>query len=137
MIKWNRLHHYWQAMPIWQWIALAVSVAAAIWLIFRIRAYFRENAEDSDQTLEMLTQFRDLHQEGGLSDDEFRLIRSRLAHTAQEALVAGKAKSSAISADLELLNSRGDMRVNSSDSTAINTTDDDETSSRKMDEETD
>ena len=139
MMNWNpwRLINQHAGMKLWHWAILVLSVTTAIWLIMRIRAYFREDSEDADQTLEMLTQFRELHQEGGLSDDEFRLIRSRLAHTAQEALVAGKAKPSAISADLGTPNSPGSQRVISNESTAIHTTvENDETSSRMRDEET-
>ena len=85
MIDWNRWHQFQQAMPWWQWCLVIVAVTVAIWLIVRLRSFFRENADDADQTLEMLTQFRELHHEGGLSDDEFRLIRSRLASSARAA----------------------------------------------------
>jgi hypothetical protein len=132
---WQQLYEHAEMKP-WHWGIIVLSAGTAIWLIFRIRAYFREDAEDADQTLEMLTQFRDLHQEGGLSDDEFRLIRSRLAHTAQEALVAGKAKSSAVSAELGPSNSLGPKRAISNELTAINTTEDDVKSARMTDEET-
>ena len=130
MINWSRFQSYGQAMASWQWIVFILSIAAAVWLIFRVRAYFREDAEDSDQTLEMLTQFRDLHQEGGLSDDEFRLIRSRLIRTGQVTLAAGKGKPSAIPADLEPLDSGRVEPANSNETT------EETTSSRMTDEET-
>lgn len=132
----QRLHDI-AGMKLWHWGIIALGFGLAIWLIIRIRAYFREDAEDADQTLKMLTQFRELHQEGGLSDDEFRLIRSRLANDAQGALGAGKAKSSAISADsgvADLANPRRDI---STDSTEKHTTEDDDvTTSGMRDEET-
>ncbi len=100
MIDWNRLYHYQQAMTVWQWCVVILVVSSAIWLIVWLRSYFREDADDADQTMEMLTQFRDLHQEGGLSDDEFRLIRSRLTRSAQEALVADRTKPNEMSGEL-------------------------------------
>ena len=99
MIDWNRWQQYQEAMRPWHWAIVVFVVFASVWVIVWLRAYFREDAEDADGTLEMLTQFRDLHQEGGLSDDEFRLIRSRLARTAKQAIQAGRDKSSAVPAE--------------------------------------
>lgn len=81
---WKRLS---EMMTPWEWGLVIVTVSVAIWLIVWMRSYFREDADDAEGTLEMLTQFRDLHQEGSLSDDEFRLIRSRLTRKAQEVCV--------------------------------------------------
>ena len=99
MIDWNRWQQYQAAMSPWHWVVVVFVVFASVWVIVWLRAYFREDAEDADETLEMLTQFRDLHQEGGLSDDEFRLIRSRLARTAKQAIQAGRDKTSAVPAE--------------------------------------
>ena len=105
MVLWNQLQHYQKALTPWQWAFAIVIVSVAIWTIVWLRSYFREDADDADETLEMLTQFNDLHQEGGLSDDEFRLIRSRLTHLAREALVADQKKPNARSVDAVLANS--------------------------------
>ena len=70
-----------QGMKPWHWGLVIAAVTLTIWLIGRLRSHFREDADDADQTLEMLSQFRNLHQQGGLSNDEFRLIRSRLSST--------------------------------------------------------
>ena len=75
-----------------QWGIVIVVIAGLIWLFFWLRSYFREDADVNDQPLEMLTQFSELHQEGGLSDDEFRLIRSRLASQAKAAIEADRTK---------------------------------------------
>lgn len=72
-----------QGMKPWHWGLVIAAVTLTIWLIGRLRSYFREDADDADQTLEMLSQFRNLHQQGGLSNDEFRLIRSRLSSNGQ------------------------------------------------------
>ena len=90
MINWNQLQHYQKAMTLGQWAFVIVTISFAIWMIVWLRSYFREDADDADETLEMLTQFRELHQEGGLSDDEFRLIRSRLATMARAELAADR-----------------------------------------------
>lgn len=92
MIDWNQLQRYGQAMSPWQWAFAIAVISIAIWMIVRLRSYFREDADDADEPLEMLTQFRDLHQEGGLSDDEFRLIRSHLSTIAQAALTGDQTK---------------------------------------------
>ena len=93
MIDWIQWARYQKALTVWQWAAVIVVLSLAIWSIVWLKSFFREDAEDADSSLEMLTQFRDLHQEGGLSDDEFRLIKSRLSHSAQMALVAERKKS--------------------------------------------
>lgn len=87
---WNQWQRFPQVLPWWQLGLMIGAVFLAIWLIVLLRSYFREDSDDADQPLEMLTQFRDLHQQGGLSDDEFRLIRSRLAKSAQMARVTGR-----------------------------------------------
>ena len=102
MIDWNRWNQFQQAMSPWQWGLFIVGIVVSIWLIFWLRSYFREDSDNADGTLEMLSQFRELHQEGGLSDDEFRLIRSRLASSAQKTILAGKATPDAISAETDL-----------------------------------
>ena len=112
MVDWNRWHLYQQAMSPWQWGLVVVGIVLSIWLIFWLRSYFREDSENADGTLEMLTQFRELHQEGGLSDDEFRLIRSRLASRTQKTLLAGKAKPEAISAETKTPKQTDEEREN-------------------------
>ena len=100
MIDWNRWNLYQQAMSPWHWGFVIVAVSVSIWLIVWLRSYFREDTDVADETLEMLTQFRELHREGGLSDDEFRLIRSRLASSVSETLVVLPKSPRAISEDL-------------------------------------
>ena len=102
-----------------------------------MKSCFREDSDDADQTLEMLTQFRDLHQEGGLSDDEFRLIRSRLARSAQEALVTGNAKPNENPAELVAPNATEVKYDLSNQTPAENATAENEEKSERMtDEET-
>ncbi len=72
-------------------IVVAVfAVAIGVWFIFQIRAWFREDAGHADDNLKLLTQFRDLHREGGLSEDEYRLIKNRLVAGHGSQLKAGQ-----------------------------------------------
>ena len=122
MVDWGRWNLYQQAMSPWQWGIVVVGIVASIWLIFWLRSYFREDSENADGTLEMLSQFRELHQEGGLSDDEFRLIRSRLTRVAQGAMAAGQKNSDDKSAELTKSNSTGLPKSDSVDSLAAHAT---------------
>ena len=79
-----------------QWtIAMIVvgvfAVCLGIWSIFQLRAWFREDSGRADDNLKMLTQFRELHRQGGISEDEYRLIKGRLVagHSPQSAAVKG------------------------------------------------
>jgi hypothetical protein len=138
MFDWNRWYQYQKAMTLWQWGLVIVAFSLAAWIIVWLKSCFREDADDADQTLEMLTQFRDLHQEGGLSDDEFRLIRSRLARSAQEALVAGQKKTKVVSIEVGLPDLMEAQHDPSSQSPAIHATAENEAKSERMtDEETD
>jgi len=59
------------------WFA-AIFVMTAI--VFHVlRKYRDREADNMVETSEMMTNFRDLHAEGGLSDEEFRTIKTKLA----------------------------------------------------------
>jgi len=124
-----------KVMSPWQWAILIGAVFVAIWLIVRLRSYFREDADSADGSLEMLTQFRALHQEGGLSDDEFRLIRSRLASTAQGARVTERTNRKAESAEFKSLNSTGSRNEASVDLPVAHATAEKEADSERMTED--
>jgi hypothetical protein len=59
-------------------VVALVATCVGVWSIFQLRAWFREDSGRADDNLKMLTQFRDLHRQGGISADEYRLIKSRL-----------------------------------------------------------
>ncbi len=66
-----------------QWTIATIVVAVfavciGVWFILQLRAWFRDDAGHADDNLKLLTQFRDLHREGGLSEDEYRLIKRQL-----------------------------------------------------------
>ncbi|MEM6798437.1 MAG: SHOCT domain-containing protein [Planctomycetota bacterium] len=59
------------------WLALALGVgAAAVWLVTRFHG---SEVEDTRDAHDSLAKFRELHARGGLSDDEYRTIKTKLA----------------------------------------------------------
>lgn len=59
------------------WLALILALAGVgFWLMNKLRD---GSAEDTPETGELLTKFRELHARGGLSDEEYRTIRTQLA----------------------------------------------------------
>lgn len=135
--NWNRWQQYHEVMSPWQWGLTIGAIFLAIWLIVRLRSYFREDADDADQPLEMLTQFRDLHQQGGLSDDEFRLIRSRLAQAAQMARVAERTDKKVRPVNRELSELTHPPSTISRDSSVTHPVANDANSERMTEEKTD
>jgi uncharacterized membrane protein len=62
-------------------VALVAVCIVASCVIQKVRT---GSAKQSQQTSDMLTNFRDLHAEGHLSDDEYRTIRTKLAAQIQQ-----------------------------------------------------
>lgn len=56
----------------------AVFVLTAIGIAV-VRKFRDVVTDDGTESSEMMTRFRDLHEQGGLSDEEFRTIKSKLA----------------------------------------------------------
>ena len=77
-VDWNLLKQLTGTLAPWQWAITLVAVCVGVWFIFQLRAWFREDSGRADDNLEMLTQFRDLHRQGELSEDEYRLIKRQL-----------------------------------------------------------
>lgn len=68
-----------QALPNgWDLVWMGVGVLFLVWLTFRVRAWFRDDDAGSGHATDLLTDMRELHRQGGLSEEEFRLIKSRL-----------------------------------------------------------
>lgn len=66
------------------WLALIlVLTGGAFWLMRRLRD---GSANDTPSASDLLTKFRDLHARGGLSDEEYRTIRTKLAAELQSDL---------------------------------------------------
>ncbi|MCH2114210.1 MAG: hypothetical protein MK171_04785 [Pirellulales bacterium] len=65
-------------------LATAALLFAAIFVMTAIgiavaRSYRGSKADDRSDTHDMMAKFRELHAEGGLSDEQFRTIKKRLA----------------------------------------------------------
>jgi hypothetical protein len=63
--------------------ALGTLVAVAMYLIGKIRP---KPVQKEPATSELMTKVRDLHSQGGLSDEEYRTIKTTLAARLQEEL---------------------------------------------------
>jgi hypothetical protein len=68
------------AVPGWgETLAIVAGIIGLLWLTLRVKAWFHDDDAHADRPVDLLTDMRELHREGGLSDEEFRLIRTRLA----------------------------------------------------------
>jgi uncharacterized membrane protein len=70
----------WFRQPLLQaalWFAF-ILVLFALAILF-LRKWRGGAAEDQQDSSELLTKFRELHVRGGLSDDEYRTIKTKLA----------------------------------------------------------
>ena len=66
------------------WVAVLLIVMAVGYYLVR---RFRDRADDDRQTAsELLTNFREMHQEGDISETEFRTIKTVLGEKLQEEL---------------------------------------------------
>jgi hypothetical protein len=68
-----------------EWIAAFLAVVALVWLVVRIRAWFREDEGPAELSDEMLLQFKDLHRQGDLSEGEYRSIQNQLLERDEDA----------------------------------------------------
>jgi hypothetical protein len=64
------------ALWVYRLTALAVLVAAGLYVISRIRA---GRIERPPSASDLMSEFRDLHRRGELSDEEFKTIKGTLA----------------------------------------------------------
>ena len=55
-----------------------VSIGILIWLIVRIRMYFRAGGDVQINEDRILDEFREIHRQGDLSEAEFRSIKGQL-----------------------------------------------------------
>ena len=69
-------------------ILFAVMLGTIAIGIQAVRKYRDREAQDGEEASEMMTKFRELHAEGGLSDEEFRTIKTKLADEMRTQLIA-------------------------------------------------
>jgi uncharacterized membrane protein len=77
---WDKL---WSEWLILAFAVLAVLIVIAAYIIAKIRA---EPAKKEHQASDWLSKYSDLHSKGGLSDEEFRTIKTKLAEQLQDEL---------------------------------------------------
>ncbi len=70
----------------WTWaIVAAVSLVAMIALVIKLKEWLRPNGMLDDSPENLLLSFRDIHRQGDLSGDEYKLIRERLTKKSGDA----------------------------------------------------
>jgi hypothetical protein len=62
----------------WELVGIGIGLVVLIWLTFRVKAFFHDDDAGSGRTSDLLSDVRELRREGGLSEEEFRLIKTRL-----------------------------------------------------------
>ena len=77
---WERV---WSEWLILAFAVLAVLVAIGAYIISKIRP---EPAKKEHQASQWLSKYSELHSQGGLSDEEFRTIKTKLAEQLQDEL---------------------------------------------------
>jgi len=78
--RWEEISELIQpAMPSrWEWLAIGVGLAVLVWLTFRVKAWFHDDDASTDPAVDLLVDLQELRREGGLSEEEFRLINTQL-----------------------------------------------------------
>jgi len=61
------------------WFGLVIALGVLVWLIFRIRAWFREGDDPTDDLNELLAHAREMERQGELTEEEFRSIKGRVS----------------------------------------------------------
>jgi uncharacterized membrane protein len=60
-------------------IAVAILIAVLAVAVYLIRSWLRDNDGPAASAHELLAEYRELHLRGELSDEEFRIIKGRMA----------------------------------------------------------
>src|SRR5262245_29358437 len=63
------------ALPL---IAVVFALGLLAIAVFRIRNWMRENDDPAESFGELLSEYREMNQRGELSDEEYRIIKSRM-----------------------------------------------------------
>jgi len=81
------------------WLCLVVIWGVICWVLFRLRAFWRDDADRDASPHELLAQFQESQREGVLTAEEYRLIKSRLVHRTNPATETERRESAAKSTD--------------------------------------
>ncbi|MFO1094602.1 MAG: hypothetical protein U0992_15050 [Planctomycetaceae bacterium] len=72
------------------WIGLAFAIVVLAWIVNRVRAAFRSDADPAENANQMLSEIREMYEEGKLSEEEFRSIKGRLTKRKDSAPAASE-----------------------------------------------
>lgn len=67
----------------WVMFAWGIGAIVLIWLVVRMRGWFRDESDPAAEQNDLLGELRELNQRGDLTDSEFRLIKSRMVESVQ------------------------------------------------------
>ncbi len=67
---------------LWTLVGVALCAMGA----YVVKRFRDRKGDDQPNTSELLTNFREMHSQGGLSDEEFRTIKAKLASDLKAAL---------------------------------------------------
>lgn len=63
----------------WPVVGTVVLLSFLVWLVWKLRAWWREDANDAETEHEILARYREMNLRGELSDEEYRSIKSQMA----------------------------------------------------------
>lgn len=80
----SKTKHLWDVLGpaapgLYELLAIGVGVIVLIWTTLRIKAWFRDDEARDENPVHLLSELEEMRREDGLTDEEFRLIKSRLA----------------------------------------------------------
>ena len=75
---------------VWTWIGLVVAILCLVWIVVRVRAWFREDEDRAEDALRLLSEIQEMYEEGDLSEEEFRSIKGRLTKQRDRASSEGE-----------------------------------------------
>lgn len=61
------------------WIGLVFAIVVLAWIVVRVRAMYYDDDDPDNDADQMLSEIREMYEEGKLSEQEFRSIKGRLA----------------------------------------------------------
>jgi hypothetical protein len=69
-------------------LSVVAGIGVMAILIYWIRVWLHENEDSAGSTLELLAEYHELNRRGELTDEEYRIIKSRMAPPIGEAATA-------------------------------------------------
>ncbi len=80
----SKTKHLWDELGstvpgLWELALIGGGVIVLIWVTLRVKAIFRDDAARDENPVHLLSELEEMRREDGLTDEEFRLIKSRLA----------------------------------------------------------